>query len=180
MGEPSSTNPESIAYSGSLALAKRGFAIMAAIAAVRAGSNVLWWDFEDRASTLATRVAALGAHDVIENDALRFINDRFLDDDPEEENNILPYALAWLMRGQRPGLVVIDSCESAGCPSDGGATKPFFDKFIDPWLRVGATILMLDHVPKRREERPLGPIGSTHKRSRIDGAAISVTGTPWK
>ena len=83
------------------------------------------------------------------------------------------------MKGERPGLVVIDSCESAGCPSDGGAVKPWFDKFCKPWESIGATLLLLDHVPKRKEERPLGAIGSTHKRSKMTGAAIFVTGTPW-
>ena len=162
---------------GEPGVGKTWVSILAMISAVRAGSNVLWWDFEDRQSTLATRLAALGAHDVIENDALRFVNDSFLDDD--DETSILPYAQAWLMRGQRPGLVVIDSCESAGCPSDGGAVKPWFDRYVQPWITIGATILLLDHVPKKREDRPLGPIGSTHKRSKVDGAAIFVTGTPW-
>ena len=164
---------------GEPGVGKTWVAIMAAISAVRNGSNVLWWDFEDRQATLATRLAALGADDLIENPALRFVNDSFLEDETEEESSILPYAQAWLMQGQRPGLVVIDSCESAGCPSDGGAVKPWFDKFCKPWESIGATLLLLDHVPKRKEERPLGAIGSTHKRSKMTGAAIFVTGTPW-
>ena len=93
---------------GEPAVGKTWIANITAVGAVRGGSNVLWWDFEDRASTLATRLAALGAHDLIGNDALRFINDSFLDDD-DDETNILPYAQSWLMSGQRPGLVVIDS-----------------------------------------------------------------------
>ena len=161
---------------GEPGVGKTWVAIMAAIGAVRAGSNVLWWDFEDRQGTLAERLVMLNAKDLIDNEAIRFVNDSFLDD---EDNDVLPYAQSWLMRGQRPGLVVIDSCETAGCPSDGGAVKPWFDKFVQPWESVGATLLLLDHVPKRREERPLGPIGSTHKRSRVDGAAIYITGTPW-
>ena len=163
---------------GEPSVGKTWIAILAVIQAIRSGSNVLWWDFEDRASTLATRLAALGADDLIENDALRFVNDNFLEDNGEE-SSILPYAQAWLMQGQRPGLVVIDSCETAGCPSDGGAVKPWFDQFCKPWEDINATLLLLDHVPKRKEDRPLGQIGSVHKRSRLSGSAIFVTGTPW-
>ena len=161
---------------GEPGVGKTWLAIISAIEAVRAGANVLWWDFEDRQGTLASRLAALGAEDLIDNDALRFVNSAFLDD---EDNNVLPYAQAWLMRGQRPGLVVIDSCEAAGCPSDGGAVKPWFDKYVDPWLFSGAGCLLLDQVPKRREERPRGAIGSTHKLSRVDGAALFVSGQAW-
>ena len=100
-------------------------------------------------------------------------------EDNGEETSILPYAQAWLMSGQRAGLVVIDSCETAGCPSDGGAVKPWFDQFCKPWEDINATLLLLDHVPKRKEDRPLGQIGSVHKRSRLSGSAIFVTGTPW-
>ena len=161
---------------GEPGVGKTWLAIISAISAVRAGAHVLWWDFEDRPSTLATRLAALGAADLIDNESLRFANSAFLDDD---DNNVLPYAQAWLMRGERPGLVVIDSCEAAGCPSDGGAVKPWFDKYVDPWLFCGAGCLLLDHVPKRREERPRGAIGSTHKLSRVDGAALFVSGQAW-
>ena len=68
---------------GEPSVGKTWVAIMAAIEAIRNGSNVLWWDFEDRASTLATRLAALGADDLIENPALRFVNDNFLEVWPE-------------------------------------------------------------------------------------------------
>ena len=40
-------------------------------------------------------------------------------------------------------------------------------------------MLVLDHVPKRKEGRPLGPIGSQHKLAKIDGAALFVSGIPW-
>ena len=50
---------------------------------------------------------------------------------------------------------------------------------MQPFLDAGATVLVLDHVPKRKEGRPLGPIGSQHKLARVDGAALFVTGVPW-
>ena len=78
-----------------------------------------------------------------------------------------------------PTLIVIDSAESAGCPSDGADVAPWLAKIVRPFLEAGCTVLVLDHVPKRKEGRPLGPIGSQHKLARIDGAALYVTGIPW-
>ena len=40
-------------------------------------------------------------------------------------------------------------------------------------------VLILDHVPKRRQERPRGAIGSQHKLAKIDGAAMGISGKPW-
>ena len=83
------------------------------------------------------------------------------------------------MGGTRPGLVVIDSCESAGLPADSNNAKPWYEKHVDPWLDAGATVLLLDHVPKRKEDRPIGAIGSQHKLARVKGAAIFVSGRAW-
>ena len=52
-------------------------------------------------------------------------------------------------------------------------------KIVRPFLETGCTVVVVDHVPKRKEGRPLGPIGSQHKLARIDGAALFVTGIPW-
>ena len=88
-------------------------------------------------------------------------------------------AMTWVQEGDGPTLVVIDSAESAGCPSDGADVAPWLAKIVLPFLEAGCTVLVLDHVPKRKESRPMGPIGSQHKLARIDGAALFVTGVPW-
>ena len=88
-------------------------------------------------------------------------------------------ALEWARGGDGPTLVVIDSAESADCPSDGSDVAPWLAKIVLPFLDAGCTVLVLDHVPKRKEGRPMGPIGSQHKRARLDGAALYVTGVPW-
>ena len=87
--------------------------------------------------------------------------------------------MTWIAGGDGPTLVVIDSAESAGCPSDGADVAPWLAKIVLPFLEAGATVLVLDHVPKRKEGRPLGPIGSQHKLARVDGAALYVSGVPW-
>ena len=56
---------------------------------------------------------------------------------------------------------------------------PWFKSHVDPWLEIGANALLLDHVPKQREDRPRGPIGSQHKLARVTGAALDVSGIPW-
>ena len=88
-------------------------------------------------------------------------------------------AMAWAAGGDGPTLIVIDSAESSGCPSDGSDVAPWIKKMVQPFLEAGCTVLVLDHVPKRKEGRPLGPIGSQHKLAKIDGAALFVTGVPW-
>ena len=88
-------------------------------------------------------------------------------------------ALEWLQESEGPALVVIDSAESAGCPADGSDVAPWLQKIVEPFRDAGCTVLVLDHVPKRKEGRPLGPIGSQHKLAKIDGAALFVSGVPW-
>ena len=88
-------------------------------------------------------------------------------------------AMEWVRGGDGPTLIVIDSAESAGCPSDGADVAPWLAKAVLPFNEAGCTVLVLDHVPKRKEGRPLGPIGSQHKLARVDGAALLVTGVPW-
>ena len=50
---------------------------------------------------------------------------------------------------------------------------------VDPWWTVGHTVLLVDHVPKQKKDRPRGGIGSQAKLARIDGAALYAHGVPW-
>ena len=38
---------------------------------------------------------------------------------------------------------------------------------------------MLDHIPKRKEGRPAGPVGSFYKLAAVNGAALRIYGQPW-
>ena len=153
---------------------KTWLAIITAIGAVRAGARVLWWDFEDRPSTLATCLQALGSVDLIGRPELRYIVPSIVEDEAAMFD-----AVKWTTDGERPGLVVIDSCESAGCPADSNNVAPWYEKHVNPWINAGTGVLLLDHVPKRREDRPRGGIGSQYKLGRVDGAALFVQGRPW-
>ena len=139
-------------------------------------NRVIYWDHEDTASTLKRRSSLMGL------DLADFWADgqfKYLRAGLDGSTLAMTEALEWVQGGDGPTLVVIDSAESAGCPSDGADVAPWLSKLVLPFLEAGATVLVIDHVPKRKEGRPLGPIGSQHKLARIDGAALLVTGVPW-
>ena len=58
---------------GEAAMGKTWIAIMTAIQALRAGRRVMWWDSEDRASTLARRLQLLRATDLIGSPDLAWV-----------------------------------------------------------------------------------------------------------
>ena len=112
---------------------------MIAISAIKKGGNILWLDFEDKPDTLARRAALLGGlQHVIDRDKFRF-------GIPElsENETALESALTWLKGGNEYSTVIIDSCESAGAPSDGGAVDAWFDKFVSQWREAGIGVVML-------------------------------------
>ena len=153
---------------------KSWLALMVAIERIRAGRHVFWLDFEDRATTLATRLQKLNATDLIGTPELKWATG-----DLTAYPVALAGALEHLAGGNGPGLIVIDSAGSGGCPSDGADVGPWMLANIKPWLDAGHTILLLDHVPKQRKDRPRGGIGSNAKLRDIDGAALYVEGKVW-
>ena len=159
---------------GEAAVGKTWVALMAVIQQIKAGGNVLWWDAEDRPETLAKRLAILKGTHYIGIPQLAWVSGE-LQDSPLA----LQQAYAHLDGGAIPGLVVIDSATSFGCPSDGADVSAWLNAFINPWWSRGNTTLLLDHVPKRKIDRPRGGIGSQAKLARIDGAALFAHGTPW-
>ena len=153
---------------------KTWVSLLAVIQAIRQGSRVAIWDFEDRPATTATRLAAIGATDVLDSPDLLYVTPS-LADDPEAKECLGE----WLNSGERPGMVLIDAAESSGAPSDGGNVMPWIEDFVRPWLAVDLTVLVIDHVAKQKIDRPRGQIGSQRKLAQIDGAALYVTGAPW-
>ena len=151
-------------------------ALIIALEAARRGGRVCFWDHEDRPSTLAQRAQLLGGlATVTDADAFRFVVPELADYLTAKGE-----ALTWLLAAPEPtySLVVIDAAESAGAPSDGADVAPWIRAYVDPWRRADVAVVVIDHVAKRREGTR-GPVGSTHKRSRVDGAALLAIGTPW-
>ena len=140
------------------------------------GQRAIYWDHEDTPATLSRRSKLMGL------DLADFWRDgefKYLRAGLDGSDLAMAEALAWVKESDGPALVVIDSAESAGCPADGSDVAPWLTKMVQPFLDVGSTVLVLDHVPKRKEGRPLGPIGSQHKLARVNGAALFVSGVPW-
>ena len=138
--------------------------------------RVGYWDFEDTPSTLKRRASLIGL------DLPHFWADgqfKYLRPGLNGSTLAMSEAMEWVAGGDGPTLIVIDSAESAGCPADGSDVAPWLKKTVRPFLEAGCTVLVIDHIPKRKESRPMGPIGSQHKLARIDGAALLVTGIPW-
>ncbi len=153
---------------------KSWIALMAVIQQLRAGRRVIWWDNEDRASTLAKRLQLLRATDLIGCPELAWRTGEM-----HESETAMAEAMEFLDGGNGPGLVVLDSATAFGCPKDGADVHPWMTGHIKPWIDAGHTSLNLDHVPKQRKDRPLGAVGSFEKLSIIRGAALFAHGTAW-
>ena len=153
---------------------KSWIGLMVAIQQLRAGRRVIWLDNEDRATTLARRLQLLRATDLIGVDDLAWRTG-----DLHQSETAMTGALAFLDGGNGPGLVVIDSATSFGCPKDGADVQPWIRAVVKPWINAGHTTLLLDHVPKQRKDRPAGAVGSYEKLSDIRGAALYAHGTAW-
>ena len=159
---------------GEPGLAKSWIALMACIEALQGGARVIWWDHEDRPDTIVTRLKALGAEVLIASESFIYATPD-LKDDKEEKASMAK----WMGRGSRPGLMVLDSAESAGLATDSNDAAPWYKDHVNPFPDAGAGVLVLDHVPKRKLDRPRGPIGSQHKTARLSGAGLFLSGTPW-
>ena len=148
--------------------------------ALMQGHRAIYWDHEDVADTLKRRASAidLDLEDFWRDSKFKYLRTG-LEGSTKEQSKAMTEALEWVAGSDGPALVIIDSAESAGCPSDGADVAPWLAKIVLPFRDVGCTVLVIDHVPKRKEGRPLGPIGSQHKLARIDGAALFVSGVPW-
>ena len=149
-------------------------ALMVAIQRLRAGRHVIWWDNEDKASTLAKRLQILKATDLIGCPELAFRTG-----DMQDSQTAMFEALDFLARGNGPGMVVVDSATAFGCPKDGTDVAPWMKTHIKPWINEGHTSLQVDHVPKQRKDRPSGAVGSFEKLSDIRGSALYVHGRGW-
>ena len=159
---------------------KSFLALRTAQEAMAKGGRVVWLDFEDSPKTLARRANRLGASGVADKEAFLFLQSPNPKDD--QDSRFLDEARRWLVEGTSSPeycLVILDSAEAAGAASDGGDIAGWWTDHVRPWEMLGVTVLVLDHVAKRREGRPRGPIGSTHKLSRVTGAGLFIDGTPW-
>ena len=85
----------------------------------------MWWDFEDNATTLSTRFNALGAKDVIDSGRVKWAGAAMT-----ESPVAMLQAADWAKGGDVAGMVIIDACESAGCPVDSNNVRPWYATMV--------------------------------------------------
>jgi len=150
----------------------------AAQAVLAAGGKVAWVDFDDSDWGLAQRwVTLLGRDEAIaaaRGDLLLFRGER---------SPALHWAQQVAQHVGSEGLVVIDSAEKSGAPSDGSMIDDWWEVQIAPF-EFSCGVVIVDHTTKNTPEggRPKGPIGSQAKFARIRGLgwfAEAVDGEHW-
>ena len=149
---------------------------MGASEAVLRGGRVMFLDYEDNKKTFHQRAAILGLNPKNHADTFRYIHGGLADSPLATVQ-----AEEWLSQADDIGmsLVVIDAAESSGCPSDGASVNEWLAKVIQPWERLGVTVIVIDHIPKQKDNRPDGPIGSQRKLAAVTGIALKLTGNCW-
>ena len=155
---------------------KTWVSIIAANEAVLCGGRVLIMDYEDSKATFQRRANLIGLEPALHAGSIIYAAAGLCDSPTARAE-----AQEWLTGAQDASmsLVVIDSAESSGCPSGGENVNPWIANMVQPWRDVGTGVLVVDHQPKRKEDRPLGPIGSQRKLAAVDGAALECSGLCW-
>ena len=167
---------------GSGGTGKSFIGMWAARQVIANGGRVLWLDFDASDYELKEKFyATLGklAADTETNDGgkLRLVRGERLTDK------------AWYAQQAQwvghDGLVVIDSAEKSGCPTDGSQERvdEWWQHHVNPFEYV-CGVLIVDHISKNAPEggRPKGPIGSQSKFARIRGGgwlASAKDGEQW-
>ena len=148
------------------------------IFAVLRGGRALFLDYEDSKKTFHQRAAILGFNPKDYADSFRYIHGG-LSEYPAAQAE----AIAWLLDAPDPAMnqVIIDAAESSGCPSDGSPVNDWLAKVVMPWRDPGVNsgVLVSDHIPKQKDNRPDGPIGSQRKLAAVDGISLLVSGYCW-
>ena len=148
------------------------------IFAVLRGGRALFLDYEDSKKTFHQRAAILGFNLKDYADSFKYIHGG-LSEYPAAQAE----AVAWLLDAPDPEMnqVIIDAAESSGCPSDGSPVNDWLAKVVMPWRDPGVNsgVLVSDHIPKQKDNRPDGPIGSQRKLAAVDGISLLVSGYCW-
>lgn len=151
---------------------KTWVALLGVAQEITAGNGVLYLDFEDTATTIVSRLQALG----VTNEELA--NLTYLE--PDEALHAAASAdLAELLETRANTLIVVDGVNSAmallGLESNSTTdTTLFAQKLCTPLAKTGAAVLTIDHIGKNKDTRGKGGIGSQAKRAMITGCALLV------
>lgn len=159
---------------GDPGIGKTFAALLAAVATLTAGGNVLLADWEDTPGRLRTRFDALGV-------AGAMLERVWAIDNP---TSFEPYHIRQLIdfvRDTPIDVVIIDSVTPSIeahdlAENDGGDYSRWHRYLPLPLARAGACVILIDHRPKppsgqKVTPRNLWSVGSRHKLAAIDGVA---------
>jgi hypothetical protein len=161
-----------------------------AVQVLERGGRVLVLDFENSARTVLPRMQVLGAtREQLMRDFCYIAPSSPLGD-PLVTSRLQGYSrrptrdyceFFDLVAAGDFALVVIDGVTDAmalhGLDADrSNSDAAIFDRYLlKPIASLGATVLVIDHVPKEKDSRGVYAIGAQHKRAAITGAQYGFT-----
>lgn len=139
------------------------------------GRSVLYLDWEDDVGGSVLRLLTLGVDPEV-------IRRHFIHVKPQAKWNPLAEAsIVHAIENRDVSLVIIDSTGEAMAldgakPNDDDDTARWFQALPQRLVRLGATAILVDHVPKANEGGGprLQSIGSQRKRAAVTGLSLSV------
>lgn len=151
---------------------KTWIAVLAVVQALTKGLKVAYFDFEDTAPGIVSRLRSMGASD---DDLTRL---DYIGPDETLHGPASADLTEYLAQTQ-PDLIVLDGFNAAmtllglELTDNTDATK-FAQMLLKPLARTGACVVYVDHLPKNKENRGKGGIGAQAKRAMTTGCALSV------
>lgn len=136
----------------------------------RAGNGVLWLDFEKNPRTATVRLLEHGLEPCTLGKAAYW--------HPEHADEQVVYAALGFANRHRIGTVVVDSVGRAlaraeVAENDNAGVERWYDSVVEPILRAGLTVVLIDHTGHDRNGRPLGrPVGASAKLRQVTGTAL--------
>lgn len=157
---------------------KGWLALQACAEELAAGAHVLYVDFEDRARTQVTRLAALGVEEAVLFERFHYVRPV----DAMGEAGLA--SVRALLLEFSPSLAVLDGItEAFGLHalsiSDNDDVTRWRRMLPHKLMEAGAAVLEIDHVTKDREGRGRYAIGAQHKLSGADVALAVQVVTPF-
>ncbi len=137
------------------------------------GEQVFFIDFEDSPASVVGRLVDLGVPADVVEICFHYIRP----DDPLTPE--LSEALVASVMAVGASLAVVDGVTEAMVLhgfsiKDNDDAARFIALLLRPLQRTGATVLVLDHVTKSKEDRGRFAIGAQHKLAGIDGAVYTA------
>lgn len=151
---------------------KTWVALLAVVQTLAAGHRVAYFDFEDTADGIVSRLRSMGATE----DQLTQLD--YIGPDEALHGPASADLTEYLTQTQ-PDLIILDGFNAAmtllglELTDNTDATK-FAQMLLKPLASTGACVVYVDHVPKSRENRGKGGIGAQAKRAMTTGCALSV------